>query len=80
MNKTYRSVWCVKTHNALGKLNTNVVNVTNTVNNITNGGGIKYFHTNSALGDSSATGTNSTAIGLVPTVAKLLSHWAPTGT
>ncbi|MDR6378373.1 YadA-like family protein [Paraburkholderia caledonica] len=40
-----------------------VVNVTNTVNNIVNGGGIKYFHTNSTLADSSATGTNSVAIG-----------------
>ncbi|WP_415765076.1 beta strand repeat-containing protein, partial [Paraburkholderia sp. J10-1] len=43
--------------------NTNVTNLSNTVNNINNGGGIKYFHTNSTLADSSATGTNSTAIG-----------------
>jgi autotransporter adhesin len=41
----------------------NVTNVTNTVNNIVNGGGIKYFHTNSSLADSSATGTNAVAIG-----------------
>ncbi|MEC5409519.1 hypothetical protein VOM14_28705 [Paraburkholderia sp. MPAMCS5] len=41
----------------------NVTNVTNTVNNIVNGGGIKYFHTNSTLADSSATGTNAVAIG-----------------
>ncbi|AIP37019.1 coiled stalk of trimeric autotransporter adhesin family protein [Paraburkholderia xenovorans LB400] len=41
----------------------NVANVTNVVNNITNGGGIKYFHANSTLADSSATGTNSVAIG-----------------
>ncbi|MEM5318592.1 ESPR-type extended signal peptide-containing protein, partial [Paraburkholderia sp. JHI869] len=47
----------------LNATNANVTNVTNTVNNITNGGGIKYFHTNSTLADSSATGTNSTAIG-----------------
>ncbi|WP_409932445.1 YadA-like family protein [Paraburkholderia sp. BCC1886] len=40
-----------------------VSNVTNTVNNITNGGGIKYFHTKSTLADSSATGTDSVAIG-----------------
>jgi len=45
--------------------NQNVTNITNTVNNITNGGGIKYFHTNSTLADSLATGTNSTAIGPV---------------
>lgn len=31
--------------------------------NINNGGGIKYFHTNSTLADSSATGTDSVAIG-----------------
>ncbi|WP_436975557.1 beta strand repeat-containing protein, partial [Paraburkholderia tropica] len=47
--------------------NNNVTSVTNTVNNIVNGGGIKYFHTNSSLGDSVATGTNSTAIGPVAT-------------
>jgi autotransporter adhesin len=41
----------------------NLANVTNVVNNITNGGGIKYFHANSTLADSSATGTNSVAIG-----------------
>ncbi|XHS33971.1 YadA-like family protein [Pseudoxanthomonas sp. UC29_72] len=34
-----------------------------TVNNITNGGGIKYFHANSTLADSTATGTNSVAVG-----------------
>ncbi|WP_236596660.1 YadA-like family protein [Paraburkholderia hiiakae] len=49
----------------LNATNTNVTNLSNTVNNINNGGGIKYFHTNSALNDSSATGTNSTAIGPV---------------
>jgi autotransporter adhesin len=41
----------------------NVTNVTNTVNNIVNGGGIKYFHANSTLADSSATGWNAVAIG-----------------
>ena len=41
----------------------NVTNVTNTVNNIVNGGGIKYFHVNSTLADSSATGSNAIAIG-----------------
>ncbi|WCM23274.1 YadA-like family protein [Paraburkholderia bryophila] len=42
----------------------NVANVTNTVNNIVvNGGGIKYFHVNSTLADSSASGANAVAIG-----------------
>ncbi|CAE6882452.1 YadA-like family protein [Paraburkholderia domus] len=41
----------------------NLINVTNTVNNITNGGGVKYFHANSTLADSSATGTDAVAIG-----------------
>jgi autotransporter adhesin len=39
------------------------ITTTNIVNNIMNGGGIKYFHANSVLADSSATGVNSTAIG-----------------
>ncbi|MFM0595702.1 YadA-like family protein [Paraburkholderia dilworthii] len=43
--------------------NQNVSNVTSTVNNITNGGGIKYFHTNSALADSTTKGADSIAIG-----------------
>ncbi|WP_415914008.1 beta strand repeat-containing protein, partial [Paraburkholderia sp. J76] len=45
--------------------NQNVTNIQNTINNINDGGGIKYFHTNSSLGDSNATGANSTAIGPV---------------
>ncbi|TDN62918.1 ESPR-type extended signal peptide-containing protein [Paraburkholderia sp. BL10I2N1] len=41
-----------------------VTNLTNTVNNISNGGaGVKYFHANSTLEDSSATGTEAVAIG-----------------
>ncbi|WP_240057217.1 YadA-like family protein [Paraburkholderia azotifigens] len=44
-------------------INNNVMNVTNVVNNITNGGGIKYFHANSTLADSSAKGMDSVAIG-----------------
>ncbi|MFW2275967.1 YadA family autotransporter adhesin, partial [Burkholderia orbicola] len=35
----------------------------NTVNNIVNGGGIKYFHANSTLPDSQALGMDSVAIG-----------------
>ena len=41
----------------------NLTNVTNSVNNIVNGGGIKYFHANSTLADSTATGTNAVSIG-----------------
>ncbi|MDW6025961.1 YadA-like family protein [Mesorhizobium sp. BAC0120] len=44
------------TNQAVGILNT-------TVNNITTGGGIKYFHANSTLPDSVAAGTDSVAIG-----------------
>jgi autotransporter adhesin len=37
--------------------------VENTVNNAVNGGGIKYFHANSAAPDSAAVGTDSVAVG-----------------
>nr|WP_260854143.1 YadA-like family protein [Paraburkholderia sp. BCC1886] len=47
----------------LNATNQNVTAVTNTVNNINNGAGLKYFHTNSTLADSSATGTDAVAIG-----------------
>ncbi|WP_322019336.1 YadA-like family protein [Paraburkholderia tropica] len=43
--------------------NNNVTAISNTVNKITSGGGIMYFHTNSMLADSAANGPNSTAIG-----------------
>ncbi|CAN7294486.1 beta strand repeat-containing protein [Caballeronia sp. LjRoot31] len=43
--------------------NQNVAALQDFTNNVNNGGGIKYFHTNSTLGDSSATGTDSVAIG-----------------
>ncbi len=43
--------------------NTNVAALQDFTNNISNGGGIKYFHSNSTLADSSATGANSVAIG-----------------
>ncbi|AOJ05816.1 hemagluttinin domain protein [Burkholderia mayonis] len=43
--------------------NQNVTNVTNAVNDIRNGGGIKYFHANSTAADSQAIGTDSVAIG-----------------
>ncbi|WP_342235701.1 hypothetical protein, partial [Inquilinus sp. OTU3971] len=37
--------------------------VNNSLTNINNGGGIKYFHANSTLADSQATGTDSVAVG-----------------
>ncbi|MGU7776334.1 YadA family autotransporter adhesin, partial [Burkholderia sp. MR1-5-21] len=43
--------------------NQNMANVTNAVNGIENGGGIKYFRANSAAADSQAIGTDSVAIG-----------------
>ncbi|WP_158935357.1 ESPR-type extended signal peptide-containing protein [Burkholderia sp. S171] len=43
--------------------NQNVAALQGFTNNVNNGGGIKYFHSNSTLVDSSATGTDSVAIG-----------------
>ena len=48
---------------ALGDLSDSVGNINSTVNAINGGDGIKYFHANSTLADSSATGTDSVAIG-----------------
>jgi trimeric autotransporter adhesin len=63
-----------KTFNNVGDALTNVdgrvanntgeiVTINNTLNSINNGGGIKYFHANSKLADSSATGVDAVAIG-----------------
>jgi autotransporter adhesin len=43
--------------------NQNVASLQAFTDNVNNGGGIKYFHSNSTLVDSSATGVNSVAIG-----------------
>ncbi|HWW06208.1 YadA family autotransporter adhesin, partial [Collimonas sp.] len=43
--------------------NQQVTSNTTAINNINNGGGIKYFHANSTLADSAATGTDSVAVG-----------------
>ncbi|WP_343717803.1 YadA-like family protein, partial [Inquilinus sp.] len=55
------------TYNIQGKGYTTVYNafeaVNNSLTNINNGGGIKYFHANSTLADSQANGTNSVAVG-----------------
>nr|WP_245261386.1 YadA-like family protein [Mesorhizobium sp. L103C131B0] len=40
-----------------------ITNLGNTINSISTGGGIKYFHANSTLADSQALGTDSVAIG-----------------
>jgi len=42
---------------------TQITNLGNTIGDINNGGGIKYFHANSTLPDSQALGTDSVAIG-----------------
>uniref|UniRef100_UPI00262E75E8 YadA family autotransporter adhesin n=1 Tax=Paraburkholderia sp. TaxID=1926495 RepID=UPI00262E75E8 len=42
---------------------TDISNINNTLNNITTGVGITYFHANSTLADSQATGAESVAIG-----------------
>ncbi|MDF3201815.1 YadA-like family protein [Pseudomonas sp. 1912-s] len=65
--------------------NTAVNSVGTTLNNIvTNGAGIKYFHTNSTLADSTATGTNSVAVGptanATATNAMALGNGATAGT
>ncbi|SAL21160.1 hypothetical protein AWB71_01037 [Caballeronia peredens] len=49
--------------NALSNLDGRVASNTSFINNINNGGGIKYFHANSTLADSSASGVESVAIG-----------------
>ncbi|WP_266171430.1 ESPR-type extended signal peptide-containing protein [Dyella subtropica] len=64
---------------ATGALTTNVTyggatysslqQVFNQISGVVNGGGIKYFHANSALADSNAAGTNSVAIGPVSTAS-----------
>ncbi|MFM0317029.1 YadA-like family protein [Paraburkholderia nemoris] len=52
------------TNQNVANITGNVINITNTVNNITNGNaGVMYFHVNSTLADSSATGTDAMAIG-----------------
>ncbi|WP_041741065.1 ESPR-type extended signal peptide-containing protein [Collimonas fungivorans] len=43
--------------------NTQVTANTTAITNINNGGGIKYFHASSTLADSTATGTDSVAVG-----------------
>ncbi|MEX3977274.1 adhesin, partial [Paraburkholderia caribensis] len=48
---------------AITSIDGRVTNINNQVTNIVNGGGIKYFHANSTLADSVATGAESVAIG-----------------
>ncbi len=42
---------------------TDITNINKTLNNISTGGGVMYFHANSSLADSQATGMESVAIG-----------------
>nr|WP_227244275.1 YadA-like family protein [Paraburkholderia caribensis] len=49
--------------NTVNNIGGNISNINNQVTNIVNGGGIKYFHANSTLADSVASGTESVAIG-----------------
>ncbi|OAE10481.1 hypothetical protein AZH11_26580 [Pseudomonas simiae] len=64
--------------------NTAVDGLGTSVNNIINGAGIKYFHTNSTLADSTATGTDSVAVGpsasATATNAMALGNGATAGT
>ncbi|MDQ0086121.1 autotransporter adhesin [Variovorax boronicumulans] len=48
---------------ALGGIDSNLTTLNTQVSNINNGAGIKYFHANSTLADSTATGTDSVAVG-----------------
>ena len=52
---------------ALGGLSTDVTNLAGAIN----GGGIKYFHSNSVLADWTATGTDSVAIGPAAVASKV---------
>lgn len=44
-------------------VDSNLTNLNNAIDDLNSGGGIKYFHTNSALADSQAVGTDSVAVG-----------------
>ncbi|SIT43220.1 YadA domain-containing protein [Paraburkholderia piptadeniae] len=52
-----------QTNQNVASIGASVTNVSTTVNNIMQGGGIKYFHANSALDDALASGDESIAIG-----------------
>ncbi|WP_227246135.1 beta strand repeat-containing protein [Paraburkholderia caribensis] len=52
-----------KLDGTVSNVSNNVTNLTQNFNNVVNGGGIKYFHASSTLADSSASGTESVAIG-----------------
>lgn len=48
---------------AFTAVDVDLANLNNSLNNIGNGGGIKYFHANSTLADSQAIGVDSVAVG-----------------
>ncbi|WP_062604541.1 YadA family autotransporter adhesin [Caballeronia calidae] len=64
-NSTYNTVGGALTNldDRVTQNTANIATINNTLNNINEGGGITYFHANSTLNDSSATGTESVAIG-----------------
>ncbi|WP_233442884.1 YadA-like family protein [Bradyrhizobium brasilense] len=48
---------------AFGAVDSNLTTLNTQIANISNGGGVKYVHTNSSLADSQAIGTDSVAVG-----------------
>ncbi|CAA0128882.1 Uncharacterised protein [Starkeya nomas] len=50
-------------YDTFAAVDTSLTNLGDTINNINNGGGIKYFHANSAAADSQAVGAESVAVG-----------------
>jgi len=54
---------------AFAAVNGSVTNLNTRIDNIDNGGGIKYFHANSALGDANAAGSDSVAAGPLASAA-----------
>jgi trimeric autotransporter adhesin len=64
-NQTFNNIGDALTNidNRVTQNTNDITTINNTLNDITTGVGIKYFHASSTLGDSSATGTESVAIG-----------------
>jgi autotransporter adhesin len=50
-------------YDTFAAVDTSLTNINNTITDINNGGGIKYFHANSAAADSQAIGQESVAVG-----------------
>nr|WP_244125612.1 YadA-like family protein [Burkholderia gladioli] len=67
------------TNQQVGTNTTDIANLNTAVTNINNGSGIKYFHANSTLADSQATGTDSIAVGPQAVASAANSFAAGTG-